>query len=86
MSISSLLIRLVVIAAVLTGLAVVGRATGSRWRAAPAPGPGDQRGRRGTNPLVVFGIVLGSLLVLTLGWVVMFFGTWWMACRGGGSC
>lgn len=73
-------------AAVLTGLAAVGRATSPKWRPAPASESEDQRRHKGTNPLAVFAIVLGSLVLLAVGWYVVFFGTWWLACRGGGSC
>jgi hypothetical protein len=86
-SITSVLTRLVIIAAVVTGLAAVGRAAGPKWRPAPTPGSADRRGRKDLHLLTIFAMVLGALVVLVVVAFALFIGTWWLACRdSSGSC
>lgn len=82
---------LVIIAAVLTGLAVAGRAASPKPRPGPAPRFQDQRGRKGLHPVAIFAVVLGTLVllavVLVVGPYVVGIGIMWVGCRGSsGGC
>ena len=82
MPISSLLTKVAVIAAIATGLAVIGRMTGSKWQPAPPPGSEGRRGRRSMHPGAIFALIFVGLTVLIVLAFAAFIGLWWLASRG----
>jgi hypothetical protein len=87
-SISTLAIRVVIIAAVLVALVAVGRWASPKQGPTPVPLPRSEvrRGFARTHPWTLLVIIVATLFVFVAGPYVMFIGTMWLACRGGGSC
>jgi hypothetical protein len=85
--ISSLLTKAAVIAAVATGLAMIGRMVGPKWQPAPTPGAEGRRGRRSMHPGAIFALIFVGLVVVSVLAFVVFIGLWWLASRDcTGSC
>ena len=78
------------IAAVLVGLVAVGRAASPEQGPAPMPRPSSQsrRGSARPSPWFVLFVLLAVLAMsaVVVGPDIVFVGTMWLACRGGGAC